>query len=60
MGDIDEVEDQKNLQRYLIMALGAIVLLTLTFLIFQNLYQDTFFNFTSPGQNPLNQWPTYR
>jgi hypothetical protein len=57
---MDEKEDQRNLQRYLLLALFAITILTLTFLIFGNLYQDTFFNFTTPGQNPLNQWPRYR
>ncbi len=57
---LDEKEDQRNLQRYLLLALFAIIILTVTFLIFTNLYQDTFFNFNTPGQNPLNQWPRYR
>ncbi len=57
---LDEKEDQRNLQRYLLLALFAIIILTVTFLLFTNLYQDTFFNFNSPGQNPLNQWPRYR
>ncbi len=57
---MDEKEDQRNLQRYLLLALLAMVLLTVTFLLFTNLYQDTFFNFGSPGANPLNQWPRYR
>ncbi|MEI6044534.1 MAG: hypothetical protein WCS37_09240 [Chloroflexota bacterium] len=57
---IDEKEDQRNLQRYLLLALFAVTILILSFLIFANLYQDTFFNFTSPGQHPLNQWPRYR
>jgi hypothetical protein len=57
---MDDKEDQRNLQRYLLLALIAIILLTGTFLISQNLYQDTFFNFGTPGQNPLNQWPRYR
>lgn len=56
----DEEQDVINLQRYLLLALFAIVILTVTFLIFQNLYQDTFFNFNSPGANPLNEWPRYR
>ncbi len=56
----DEKEDQRNLQRYLLLALFAIIILTVTYLLFTNLYQDTFFNFTTPGQNPLNQWPRYR
>lgn len=56
----DEEQDVRNLQRYLLLALLAIMLLVITFLIFQNLYQDTFFNFNSPGQNPLNEWPRYR
>lgn len=57
---MDEKEDQRNLQRYLLLALLAMLLLTVTFLLFTNLYQDTFFNFGSPGANPLNQWPRYR
>lgn len=57
---MDDKEDQRNLQRYLLLALFAIVILTVTYLLFTNLYQDTFFNFNTPGQNPLNQWPRYR
>ncbi len=57
---MDEKQDARNAQRYILLALLAITLLTVTFLIFQNLYQDTFFNFITPGQTPLNQWPRYR
>ncbi len=57
---MDDKEDQRNASRYLLLALLAIVLLTVTYLLFTNLYQDTFFNFNSPGANPLNQWPRYR
>lgn len=57
---MDEEQDVRNARRYLLLALFAILLLTVTFLIFTNLYQDTFFNFNTPGQNPLNQWPRYR
>jgi len=57
---MDEKEDQRNLQRYLLLALFALILLVVTYLLFTNLYQDTFFNFNTPGQNPLNQWPRYR
>jgi hypothetical protein len=57
---MDNKQDTRNAQRYLLLALFAFMLLLITFLIFQNLYQDTFFNFNTPGQNPLNQWPRYR
>jgi len=57
---MENKQDTRNAQRYLLLALFAFMLLLITFLIFMNLYQDTFFNFNSPGQNPLNQWPRYR
>jgi hypothetical protein len=57
---MDDKQDTRNLQRYLLLALFAFSLLLVTFLIFANLYQDTFFNFLTPGERPLNQWPRYR
>jgi hypothetical protein len=57
---MDDKQDARNAQRYLLLALFAFMLLLVSFLIFQNLYQDTFFNFNTPGANPLNQWPRYR